>query len=216
MSSSLWTPPNLLSLSRVVIAPFVIIALSVDSLAGTLVAVALVILAGITDGLDGYLARKSGQSDRIGATIDPLADKVFAVIVVVGLILYRDFPLWLAGLIIVRDLLIVSAGAILVKQRDAVMPSNLTGKYAFASIAVLMGSATIRFDYGTQFLTWVCAVLLIASMINYTRVFVAVRSGKSTPLFVDSPMKRQMRLIGILAVAGWLGVDFVKWMRGYF
>jgi cardiolipin synthase len=205
-----------LSLSRVIIAPFVVIALSVDSVAGTLTAAALVILAGITDGLDGYLARKFGQSDRIGAIVDPLADKVFAVFVVVGLILYRDFPLWLAGLIIVRDLLIVTAGAILVKKRDAVMPSNLTGKYAFASIAVLIGSATIRFDQGTQFLVWVCAILLIASMINYTRVFVAVRSGKPAPLFVDSPMKRQLRLIGVLAVTGWLGVDFVKWIQGYF
>lgn len=216
MPSSIWTPPNLLSLSRVVIAPFIVLALSIDSLYGTLIAVTLVILAGITDGLDGYLARRYGQTGGLGATIDPLADKLFAVIVVIGLILYRDFPIWLAGLIVVRDLLIVLAGVFLVKERKVVVTSNLTGKYAFASIAVLMGSATIRFDYGTQFLAWVCAILLVASTTIYARVFVAVKGGKAAPVFVDSPMKRQMRLFGILAVAGWLAVDFVKWLKGYF
>jgi cardiolipin synthase (CMP-forming) len=216
MPSSIWTPPNLLSLSRVVLAPIVVLALSINSLYGTLIAVTLVILAGITDGLDGYLARRYGQTGGLGAAIDPLADKLFAVIVVAGLILYRNFPFWLAGLIVVRDLMIVLAGVFLVRKRNVVVPSNLTGKYAFASVAVLMGSATIRFDYGTQFLTWICAGLLIASMINYARVFATVLSGNAAPVFLDSPMKRQMRLVGILAVAGWLAVDFVKWLKAYF
>jgi cardiolipin synthase (CMP-forming) len=216
MQSSIWTLANLLSMSRVVMAPFVVYALSVNSLAGTLLAAGLVIAAGISDGLDGYLARRYTQTGGMGATIDPLADKLFAAIVVFGLILYRDFPLWLAVLIVVRDLLIVAAGVVLVRQKSVVVTSNLTGKYAFASIAVLMGSATIRFDYGTEFLTWICAILLIASMINYTRLFLAVRTGQAAPVFVDSPMKRQMRLIGILAVVGWLAVDFVKWLKGYY
>ena len=216
MPSSIWTPANLLSISRVVIAPFVFFALSVNSLYGTLVAVALVVFAGISDGIDGYLARKYSQTGELGATIDPLSDKVFAAIVVFGLILYRDFPIWLAGLIVLRDLLIVIAGVFLFKKRNVVVTSNMTGKYAFASIAVLIGSATIRFDDGTQFLTWLCAGLLIASLFNYVRVFVVVQSGRAAPVFVDSPMKRQTRLVGIFAVACWLAVDFVKWVNAYF
>jgi len=83
------------------------------------------------------------------------------------------------------------------RGRKVVVPSNLTGKYAFAAIAVLLGSYVIRFDFGIILTTWCVIVLMVASMVLYTRVFAAVRSGSPPPVFTDRPIYRILRLAAL-------------------
>jgi len=80
-------------------------------------ALATFVLAGITDGLDGLIARRANQQTSLGAWLDPMADKLllvttFVVLTVPGTDLVNRFPLWLTILVITRDVVIVTTVAI--------------------------------------------------------------------------------------------------------
>ena len=104
--------PNLLTLSRLLMAPLV--ALSILGGADGQ-ALGWLIAAGITDGLDGWLARRFGWSTRFGALLDPVADKVLLVTVYVSMGIAGLVPNWLVALVVGRDVLILAfAGVALV------------------------------------------------------------------------------------------------------
>jgi CDP-diacylglycerol--glycerol-3-phosphate 3-phosphatidyltransferase len=182
-----------MSLSRIPLGFLVVFYLWRDDSTATLIAALLLILAGITDALDGYLARRAGNVTKLGIALDPIADKLFAGIVTIGLILFRGFPLWLAAMVIGRDLLIVGFSRFLARGRDVSLPSNLIGKWAFAWLATLLGAYVIRFEFSISILTPLVAVLLIASAISYGRVFLIVRSGGIPKPFADRTLYRSIR-----------------------
>lgn len=83
----MFTLPNLLTFARIGVVPFLVFAFYLPSLYGHVIASTLFILASITDWLDGYLARSLKQSTRLGAFLDPVADKIMvsvALILIVG------------------------------------------------------------------------------------------------------------------------------------
>jgi len=201
-ASEILQPANLLSLSRIGLAPFIGYYLWRSDNQATLICALLLIIAGVTDVLDGFVARRLNQVSRLGMVLDPLADKILAVALVVMLIFFRGFPLWLAVVIVGRDLLILVAGVVLLKGSDIVVPSNLTGKYTFAATAFLLGSYVIRFDFGATLMTYVTVTLVTASTIIYTRTFVLLKSGASTTPFADRPLYRITRAVVTLAVLG--------------
>ncbi|HKL63202.1 MAG TPA: CDP-alcohol phosphatidyltransferase family protein [Woeseiaceae bacterium] len=100
--------PNLISVVRILLIPPTLYAIAVGAYP---VALALFFFAGFSDGVDGFLAKRFAWQSRLGALLDPAADKllvagVFLTLAAVGLV-----PVWLAAVVIVRDLVIV-AGAL--------------------------------------------------------------------------------------------------------
>jgi len=187
--------PNLVSLLRIFLTPVIGYYLWLNDSRATLICVVLIVIAGITDGLDGYLARRMNKITPLGIALDPVADKIFAGILVILLVMFRDFPLWLAAVIIGRDLVILLAGMILIKNRHITLPSNLTGKYAFTAIACLLGSYVIRFRFGMTLFTWLTVLFTVLSLINYSRVFRHIRQNRPAPNFADKPIYRAGRII---------------------
>jgi len=109
------TPANQLTLLRMLLIPAFVILVVYGHLGWALVVFAT---AGITDGLDGLIARRSGQKTRLGAWLDPMADKLllvttFVVLTMPGLGLANRLPIWLTVLIISRDVVIVLTVAII-------------------------------------------------------------------------------------------------------
>ncbi|MBU8933462.1 MAG: CDP-alcohol phosphatidyltransferase family protein [candidate division Zixibacteria bacterium] len=153
----------------------------------------LLIVAGITDGLDGYVARKLGQVSDFGKTLDPLADKLMAIVLIGLLIMFRDFPWWLAGVVVGRDLLILLAGLTLMRGEKIVVPSNWAGKYAFVAIIFLIGSYIYRFPTGITVLTWMTIVLVAISSLLYARLFLRLRGGQKLQIQPDRPMWKGLR-----------------------
>ncbi|RZV37648.1 MAG: CDP-alcohol phosphatidyltransferase family protein [Chromatiales bacterium] len=99
--------PNAISLMRIaLIAPILILMLQGDFSW----ALALFILAGFSDGLDGYLAVRFGWSTRLGGLLDPAADKLLITGMFITLAYTQQIPVWLAAVVILRDVVIV-AGA---------------------------------------------------------------------------------------------------------
>lgn len=129
-----------------------------------------------------------------GMVLDPLADKILAAFLAVMLIFYRDFPLWLAATIISRDLVILMASATLLRGKNVVVPSTITGKYAFFFIVILLACSVIRFEYGVWLTTYICFVLIALSIIIYTRLFDRIRRGKSFLPFKDISLFKFVRV----------------------
>ena len=77
------------------------------------------VVAGISDALDGYIAKTFDLTTDLGAILDPLADKALLNGIYVALALAGNLPLWLAGLVVGRDILIV-VGVMLIRRRDPV------------------------------------------------------------------------------------------------
>jgi CDP-diacylglycerol--glycerol-3-phosphate 3-phosphatidyltransferase len=163
----------------------------------------LFIVAAISDGLDGYLARRRNQVSPLGIALDPIADKIFAGVIVILLILYRDLPIWLAAVIVGRDLVILGAAAILLRGRTVSLPSNLIGKYAFTAIAFLLGSYVIRFQFGIWLFTILTLVMIALSLVAYAGVFIEVRAGRTPRPLREPGWVRVLRLVASAVVLGY-------------
>lgn len=110
-----FTIPNLLTVARLVSLPFLLMAIRRDA---HMVALGIFLAASITDIIDGYLARRFGMSSRLGAYLDPLADKLFCLSTLTVLALTSTpttirVPVGLLILVIARDVLMVLAGLVL-------------------------------------------------------------------------------------------------------
>ena len=133
------TPANQLTLLRVLLIPAFVILVVYGELGWAL---AVFITAGLTDALDGLIARRSGQRTSLGAWLDPMADKLllvttFVVLTWPGLGLANRLPIWLTVLVISRDVLIVLTVAIInlaVGQRT--FQPSVFGKIATATYIV--------------------------------------------------------------------------------
>ncbi|KAK3990611.1 CDP-alcohol phosphatidyltransferase-domain-containing protein [Cladorrhinum sp. PSN332] len=97
---NIYTLPNLLTVSRIILSPFVGYAILHDYHA---LALSLFAYAGITDLLDGWIARKWNLQTVVGTIIDPMADKMLMTVLVVALTMKSALPLWLAVIILGRD-----------------------------------------------------------------------------------------------------------------
>jgi len=100
------TLPNLISIARLVFVPVVIWAILDGRFAA---AFWIFILSGVSDGIDGYIARRFDMKSELGAYLDPIADKALLVAVFLSLNVVGLLPLWLVIAVTARDLLIVGA-----------------------------------------------------------------------------------------------------------
>ena len=143
------TLANQLTLVRLLLVP-VLVILVIYGYPGW--ALITFIVAGVTDGLDGLIARRSGGPTSLGALLDPMADKLllistFVVLTMPGLDLVNRLPIWLTVLVISRDVIIVLTVAVvnLALERFTFPPSSL-GKIA-TFVYILTGSLTLLFNY---------------------------------------------------------------------
>ncbi len=137
--------PNCITLIRVLLVPlFAIFVLDGDYEFAFLVFA----IAGVSDGLDGFLARILNQKTRFGALLDPIADKALLITAFIMLAVVRLIPSWLTVLVISRDVIIVVGIGILMFNRHevAIRPSYLS------KATTLMQLATVAFALGHQHL----------------------------------------------------------------
>ena len=135
------------------------------------------IIAAITDILDGYLARKLNQITEFGKIIDPLADKVLVVYVVLNLFLLGEIPEYYFYMIIMRDFLILLGGLIVSQKIKKVLPSDYIGKATVLSISfvlllILLDVSRTSILYLSLY--YLSILLIFISFINY--VFKAVKA----------------------------------------
>jgi cardiolipin synthase len=119
------TVPNLLSLLRLALVP-VFLVLILNGL--NLEAVIVLIVASVTDYLDGYFARKLNQETRLGQLLDPAADRLYIFATLIGLSVVGYIPIWLPMIVIGRDLLLLFTYPILASRGYGPLPVHYLGK----------------------------------------------------------------------------------------
>ena len=137
------------------------------------IATSLFILAGITDGLDGLIARKLKQKTDLGQFLDPMADKLLIVAAFVTLVLLGMLPVWLVIIVVSRDIILV-LGSIVIYFTDhefKARPSIIGKTTTVLQLVVVMLSLIFKY-IGTgsilmRVLMWTTAVFTIASGIQY-------------------------------------------------
>jgi cardiolipin synthase len=98
--------PNLITLGRILLVPIVVWAITAGEMR---IGFILFLAAGISDAVDGFLAKRFGMSTELGAYLDPLADKTMLVSIYVALGIMEVVPRWLVILVVSRDIMIVGA-----------------------------------------------------------------------------------------------------------
>jgi len=126
--SRVWTVPNLLSMLRLLGVPLFLWLVLVPE--ADWWALAVLMLSGITDFLDGYLARRLNQTSVVGQILDPVADRLYILAVVIGLALRDIIPWWLALSLPLRDLLLWGLVPLLRTRGYSALPVHFLGKAA--------------------------------------------------------------------------------------
>ena len=185
MRGKIWTISNMLSLSRIfLMAPVVFFFMSSMKHSREYAAL-FILLAVVTDALDGYLARLLHQESEVGKVIDPLADKIGVGIVVVLLCIFGDISLWYAFLVLGRDLLILFGGIYIRQRKGVILPSNMPGKFAVSFVALTLVLALLRYQIfvaAGQVSLWLSTGLLVVSFLIYIkRFFVTLKAPPVQP-----------------------------------
>ncbi|MEO7142661.1 MAG: CDP-alcohol phosphatidyltransferase family protein [Bryobacteraceae bacterium] len=155
--------PNLLSLARLAAAPFVIRLLMADDRQAALW---LFVAAGLTDGLDGFLARRLGAASRAGSYLDPIADKILLSAIFLAFGIGGRAPVWLVAIVFGRDLLMLSAiGAILLCTNLRAFPPTLWGK--LSTLVQIVFVLAVLAGHSSAALVWITAIATAWSGAHY-------------------------------------------------
>ena len=173
--------PNFITLGRVALVPVVFWLLLNGQMQP---AFFLFVIAGISDGVDGYLAKRFGWTTELGAYLDPLADKLLLVCIFIALGVADQLPSWLVIAVVSRDVLIVIGVVLswLLANPVHVHPLVVSKLNTLAQIilaAVVMADEGFGLGLGIarEALIWVTALRVLASLGAYARIWLLHMSG---------------------------------------
>lgn len=163
--------PNFITVFRIFLVPLVVWLIITDQFAA---AFWLFLLAGISDGIDGFIAKRFHQQTELGAYLDPLADKALLVCIYVTLGMQNHIPAWLVIMVVSRDVLIIGA-VILSWMLERAVPmrpllvskANTTGQIVLAVVVLADIGFHLSLILARDVLVVVVAVLTIASAAAY-------------------------------------------------
>ena len=176
--------PNILTIGRIIIVPFFVLAFYLPGFYGDLTAFALFVIASFTDFLDGMLARMMGEESKIGELLDPIADKIIVATALILLVMsgtIRHYEVIAAIIILTREILISGLREFLARGQIKLPVTNLAKLKTFlqmVAISLLLtgetGNKILNFqDYNAQtigiILLWLSAFLTLYTGYEYLR-----------------------------------------------
>ncbi len=189
LEDRVWTVPNALSALRLLGVPLFLWLLLGPQADGW--AVVVLMVSGVTDWLDGKLARLLGQSSRLGALLDPAADRLYIVATLVAFVIRDVVPLWIVALLVAREL--VLAVVLLVLRRYGWPPLQVhyLGKaatfillYAFPLLLLAAGTgwlAPVVAPLAYALTVWGSALYLLAAVLYVIQAVGLVRLARVAP-----------------------------------
>jgi cardiolipin synthase len=142
--------PNIITLGRILLVPVIVWAIASNQME---IAFAIFIIAGVSDAVDGFLAKNFNMTSELGALLDPVADKALLVSIYVALGIWGAVPRWIVILVVSRDIMII--GAVIVSwlygkpiPMKPLMVSKLNTVAQVAFAALVLGSLGFGFDSG--------------------------------------------------------------------
>ena len=164
--------PNILTIFRFILIPFIVINLVYDSYIAAFI---IFTVSGLTDILDGFIARKYNFITNFGKLIDPLADKCTQIITLGTLAIKDIIPMWIIIIVILKEFIMV-AGASFLYGKELVVSSRWYGKLATVLfyIAIACSLFIKQFDFSFDFSIYIYYLALIStifSLIMYIKAF---------------------------------------------
>ncbi len=142
--------PNIITLGRILLVPIIVWAIASSQME---IAFAVFIVAGVSDAVDGFLAKRFNMASELGALLDPLADKALLVSIYIALGISGAIPHWIVILVVSRDIMIVSAvivswlfGRPVPMKPLMVSKLNTVAQVAFAALVL----AALAFGFAPQ------------------------------------------------------------------
>ena len=176
--------PNILTIGRIIIVPFFVLAIYLPGFYGDLTACVLFVIASFTDFLDGMLARMMGEESKLGELLDPIADKIIVATALILLVMsgtIKHYEVIAAIIILTREILISGLREFLARGQIKLPVTNLAKLKTFlqmVAIALLLtgetGNKILNFqDYNAQtigiILLWLSAFLTLYTGYEYLR-----------------------------------------------
>lgn len=162
--------PNKITMIRVILIPFFVFFMLTDFVPySNVIAVAIFIVASLTDTLDGYLARKYELVSNFGKFMDPLADKLLVCSALICLIELGQLPSWMVIIIVSREF-IISGFRLIAAEQGIVIAASYWGKFktTFQMIAVILMIVDLPvLHILTVACTWIALVLTVVSLVDY-------------------------------------------------
>lgn len=169
--------PNALTISRFILIP---VYIGVFAMGYHKLAFLVIVVAGCTDALDGYLARKNDQVTEVGSMLDPLADKTMMIAVILTLLVAQLIPWQAAVLIFIRDFGMIVGSAIFHYRGKKTVPANWMGKFTTAFYYVTLMFIFFKWQYA-ELLLWTVIIFSFLTSLIYIFLFrVLNRSQQST------------------------------------
>ncbi len=162
--------PNIITLGRILLVPVIVWAIASNQMT---VAFVIFVVAGVSDAVDGFLAKRFNMTTEIGALLDPVADKALLVSIYVALGISGDIPRWLVILVVSRDFMIV--GAVIISWiLDNPVPMkplmvsklNTVAQVAFAALVL----ASLGFGFSTapyEIVLMLCVTVLTLLSVSF-------------------------------------------------
>lgn len=175
--------PNLLTLLRIAATPVLIMLLTYEMFPGALL---LFALAGISDGLDGYIAKRFQYQTRLGAILDPVADKVLLVSCFIVLTVMGHIPFWLLVVVVFRDIVIVGGYLLLVILEGGVKMSpsgisklNTVFQICLVAAVLVKLASDMQLSLVVPVLIWAVTATSVLSGVHYVWVWAFRRSDQA-------------------------------------
>lgn len=170
MNNQIFTVPNIISLSRLVLAWPIAYSIYHNQLVATAILGSIAI---ISDFFDGYLSRKLNQTSQVGKVIDPIVDGILVFAVMVALSVRKLLPLWYLKAIVIRYALLVLLLSYYRITSSKIPGSIVSGKYSMCAIALTIATSLFQHQYPTLFnlCLLTSSGLLLYSFCDYIYVY---------------------------------------------
>ena len=173
-----WNVPNVISMLKIILS--VLLYFSIQS-CHYISAALLILLAGVMDSLDGYLARRMNRITVFGKIIDPLGDKVFNTILVFSLAINYKIPTWFFLIIILRNLSVIIGGFIFIKYDITIPSAGWYGKFTGFTIGLTLSLIIVGGDHIKtliDIMTFLSITMISLCMIDYTKRLIRLFNEK--------------------------------------
>ncbi|MCH4888763.1 CDP-diacylglycerol--glycerol-3-phosphate 3-phosphatidyltransferase [Acidaminobacter sp. JC074] len=173
--------PNILTSLRIAMIPLFIFLFFSDIESNYTYAFIVFALAGITDILDGYIARRFDMITDAGKVLDPLADKLMLMSVLICLASTNMVPLWLLTVMVIKELIMVYGGIRLYYSKtQIIIPSNKFGKMATVSFYIAICMVLLNVDHLIASIVLYIAVgLALYAFFNYVMIVIRTKSQET-------------------------------------
>jgi cardiolipin synthase len=171
--------PNIITIIRIILIP-VYLYFFYSGLDNSILYSGIVfIVAGISDVLDGYIARKYDMSTKLGVVLDPIADKLMMFTILISFVSKGIISIWILIALGLKEIAMILGGAILyLFKGKQVMPSNQYGKFATLTFYVATLSIVFRLPEIISSTMFTLTVLFnIIAFINYLIIYLKIRNN---------------------------------------